>query len=254
MGGLRGAASKQAENANVAKGGRLAALASRKPDPSKRWEFSFRFFKQIPYFGFDADAVEKTWFVSLMDRLAQLGKLTIDECISDPAKAQAYRLHPIDWKRKNVPIKREDLHWIEKDYLNDDENYPIRQFSVSTGLGRVVGFFDENHTFQIVLLDPMHNIQPSKHFAYAVDPCDPLDCELTQLQAAVEEVVRRAPPCGCELAGAITAALKRKTRQHQPTILLTPIEDHLLKDLSDAMEISGKSYPDIFKAGIETLI
>lgn len=44
------------------------------------------------------------------------------------------------------------------------------QFQLSKGTGRVVGFFNENFSiFYVVLLDPKHNIQPSKDFDYYVD-------------------------------------------------------------------------------------
>ena len=254
MAGLKRAANKQAANANVQQSGRLAPIANRKPQPSKLWEFSFRFYRQVDFFGFDGAKVEPLWLVSLMDRLAQLGKLTIEECVADPAKAQAYRLHPIDWKGKNVPISRTDLDWIDKVYLDDDENYPMRQFSVSTARGRVVGFFDENETFQVVLLDPLHNIQPSKLFNYTVDPCGPLACEITQLRAAIEAVLHTAPKCECGVTGQIQAQLNRRSRGYSQTILLTPVSDEVLQDVSAAMELTGHSYSAIFAAGVESVV
>jgi hypothetical protein len=255
MRGLKGAAQQQAANAQVAtNGGRLANISKKQLHEDRRWEFSFRFYQQFKNFGFDGDKIEPVFFVSLMERLAQLGKKTVDECISDRSTASSFRIHPIDWKRKNVPIARNDLTWVEKIYLSDEENYPMRQFSISTSLGRVVGFFDENWTFQIVLLDPLHNIQPSKDFDYAVDPCDPLDCEITQLRAAIEAVLHKAPACECNVAKQVLSSLERKTRAYLPTILLTPIADDILKDVSDAMDITGQSYSEIFSAGIYSIL
>ncbi len=52
------------------------------PDP-RRWAFSFRFWRQTEFFGLDK--AQPTWFVSLLERLAELSGLVIDDFRSDAA-------------------------------------------------------------------------------------------------------------------------------------------------------------------------
>lgn len=137
----------------------------------KLWTFSFRFWKQIEYFGLSH--TNKEWLISLLERLQNLSQEKLDDFRVDQGKRDRYRYHGINWSQKNIPIQRTDLNWIPADYLNNETEFPLQQFSISTGLGRIVGFFDETQTFNIVLLDPLHNIQPAKDYAYKVAKCQP---------------------------------------------------------------------------------
>jgi hypothetical protein len=133
--------------------------------------FSFKFWRQIRYFGFDKSDVH--WFVSLLQKLNELGKQTIDSYRTDLRKRDVERFHKIDWNARNVPINKADLNWVDERYLNYSELYPFYQLQISTALGRIVGFFDERQVFNIVLIDPLHNIQPCKQFDYRVRDCSP---------------------------------------------------------------------------------
>lgn len=110
-----------------------------------------------------------------------------------------WRYHEIDWNGPNVPITRADCNWIDPDYLDNPEEYPFVQFQVSMALGRVVGFWDENDVFNVVLLDPMHNIQPSSYSYYKVRPTKPLGSEyvelLNQFDSLREQVVCEKVVC-----------------------------------------------------------
>lgn len=79
------------------------------------------------------------------------------------------------------------MSWIYKDYLENEEDFPLYQFQISMANGRVVGFFDENWVFNIVLVDPNHNMQPSKDYDYRVTPCFPLDNHYECLKKAIHE-------------------------------------------------------------------
>lgn len=128
--------------------------------------FSFQFYRQIDYFGIGDQ--DNQWFASLLDRLKDLsGK---DSSLMGDATAKgAYRLHPINWNQPRIPIKKDDLDWIPKEY-RDNEAIEFLQFEISQAMGRVVGFFNEtNEIFYIVLLDPKHNIQPTQRTGYKVD-------------------------------------------------------------------------------------
>lgn len=145
----------------------------------KRWAFSFRFWRQREYFGLDG--VPDKWFVSLIEKLKDFSNETVDEFLKDGRKKDAYRFHEISWTQKNIPVQRQDFNWIDSDYLWNEVDYPFYQFQISKALGRVVGFWDENQIFNILLLDPYHNIQPSKEYGYKVNPCSPLPSEYSSL-------------------------------------------------------------------------
>lgn len=170
----------------------------------KRWCFSFRFWKQIEYFGLDK--CKPAWFVSLLDRLAEMSDVPIDDFRASIQSRKARRYHAIDWDQKNIPIQRNMLTWVQSDYLDNPDEFPLAQFQVSKALGRIVGFWDERDVFNIVLLDPLHNIQPCKSYNYKVNPCSPLACEHTALLIALEKVRNAACPSeGCPVLAALNS-------------------------------------------------
>lgn len=130
----------------------------------KKWTFSFQYWKQIEFFGLDKS--NPSWFVSLIEKLKDLSGKDVKNFVSTGEQRDAWRYHNINWNQTNIPIQREDLDWLDKDYRENEAEYPIVQFQVSQALGRVVGFWDENSVFNILLLDPLHNIQPSKRYNY----------------------------------------------------------------------------------------
>lgn len=135
------------------------------PPPQKKWTFSFKYWKQINYF--DVGAENSKWFVSLFERLSEMSSLTMDSILNDEASKEALRMHDINWEWKNIPINKSDIDWIPEEYWDKPE-YPLIQFHVSKAKGRVAGFIDENNVFNIVLLDPKHNLQPCKFNGHKV--------------------------------------------------------------------------------------
>ena len=80
--------------------------------------------------------------------------------MSDQRTKDASRIHRISWEYCS----------IQKDIFNDlipneyrGEETDVIQFQVEKSKGRVIGYFDFNHTFQIILLDPAHNMQLSQY-------------------------------------------------------------------------------------------
>lgn len=214
----------------------------------KKWNFSFKFWRQIEYFGLDRS--RPSWFVSLLDRLQAISNENIDEFVSDPTKRSTYRFHSIDWSKKNIPVQREKLDWIHPDYLKNEEEFPLVQLQVSKALGRMIGFFDEDRTFNIVLLDPLHNIQPTKAYAYRVDPCHPLSCEFSLLRHNLENLYQRnnCSNPDCKLA----SGLRNISDNFYPTnVIILNAND---VDITDCEEIfrSGQysTYADILQLGI----
>ena len=132
----------------------------------RRFNFSFRFYRQTRYF--EIGGCEQSWFVTVFEKLAELSSKYYEEVMGNLAEKDAWRIHPIEWSAKNIPIKRSDLSWIDQKYLDNKAEYEFVQFQLTTGLGRVIGFWDELRIFNVVLLDPLHNAQPSKRFNYQV--------------------------------------------------------------------------------------
>jgi hypothetical protein len=136
----------------------------------KNLSFSFSYFNQVPnYFGIGM--CSKEWHVGLIERLKTLGKMTPEQIFENNKGNKSLRCHPINWESKNVPIKRNDLTWLPSEILNNEEDFPIVQLSISNASGRIIGFLDRDSSiFHIVMLDPHHNIQPSKKTNYQIQP------------------------------------------------------------------------------------
>lgn len=159
------------------KSGTTSGIKEGRNVPSDKLHFSFQFFNQIEYFGLDQ--CDAKWFVSLLERLKDLSAKNTDELFTEKNKRGGYRYHEIDWNAKNTPIRKTDLNWIAKDIL-DNEEISFFQFAISTGKGRVIGYWQLN-VFYIVLLDPLHNLQPAKDYSYKVDNCSPLGSQYESL-------------------------------------------------------------------------
>jgi len=194
--------------------------------------------------------------LSVIYRLQELSKLTISEVTENRDIVEgSMRIHNINWSAKSVPIKRSDLNWIDKDYLNNEEEFPIMQIAVSRAEGRLVGFFDEQNAFQIVLLDPLHNAQPSKYNGYKVRLCKPLGCELStvmhEAKKAVEKIANRECNCSADLEG----ALDWTNRKFGSALVIPSSDDGIVKEADALIEMElAEGYEQIVRAGIEVLL
>jgi hypothetical protein len=144
---------------------RNVPTVSDKP-PEKKWAFSWRYWKQVDYFGLDHEVATKNWFISLLDKLKELSAYDIEEITTNSRNKEVWRFHIVDWDAKNIPIRKDEIDWISSGTISEDVEF--YQFQISTALGRVIGFFDMESIFQIVLLDPAHNINPGKRYNYQV--------------------------------------------------------------------------------------
>ncbi len=124
--------------------------------------FSFEFFREREFFGIgDCDV---HWFSSLLDAIKRYSERKIVDIMYEKSS----RFHRIKWSQPNIPIKFEDLSWLPKNdqiLIGPDE---ICQLNITQGSGRIIGFI-VGTTFYVVLLDPMHNMQPSEDYNYVVD-------------------------------------------------------------------------------------
>lgn len=187
-----------------------------RPQPGRvpqkeKWVFSFRFWRQID--NFQIGDVPHNWFVSLLNRLAEMSRIDKEDIFRDTVMQDAIRFHVIDWDAKNVPLKRADIDWLEKDILDNEAEFPFYQFHVSKALGRIVGFFDENQIFNIVLLDPNHNLQPSKFNDYRIRPTVAGACQFSQVVTVAQSYVGGCTNPDCTVKHGIVEAIEVETRK-----------------------------------------
>ncbi len=214
-----------------------------------RWTFSLRYWEQIDYFGLDKS--ESKWFVSFLNKLKDLSQKEVEKFISDAAEKEAWRYHNINWNQKNIPINREDLTWIDDCYRNNPQDFPILQFQVSKSLGRVVGFWDESNVFNVVLLDPLHNIQPSKSHSYRVDDCSPLSCDYSSMIYKLD-IIKKSPKC-TEECMTFKDLSKIDSMSISTNVLMHYLNDEDIQELERALQDGGYSVTDILLLGIESL-
>lgn len=214
----------------------------------RKWTFSFRYWKQIEFFGLDRS--NSSWFVSLIEKLKDLSDKEVKNFVSTGSERDAWRYHNINWNQQNIPIQRRDLDWLERDYRDNEEEYPIVQFQISQALGRVVGFWDENSVFNILLLDPLHNIQPSKSYGYKVNPCSPLSCDYSALLASIDGL-KKGSYCSAQDCGyqeQLVQLLVNKTNINVVMHFLDDVQilevDALIKDKK------ARDEKEIFEAGL----
>lgn len=168
----------------------------------KKLSFSFSYFKHdVKYF--QIGDCHQRWFVGLIERLVTLCDMTKDGILMENAGSIALRCHEIDWTQKNIPIQRKDLTWLPPEILSNDKEFPIMQVSISKSTGRIIGFFDSDpRIFNIILLDPNHNIQPCKKNNYQIQPTtqgvSQYDELLNRLDR-IKHITRICPDGRCQL-------------------------------------------------------
>ncbi|TVO78452.1 hypothetical protein [Sedimenticola selenatireducens] len=225
-----------------------------KTNTPKKWTFSFRFWKQIEYFGLDK--TDSAWMVSVLEKLQVLSQENIESVLCSPEKKKYWRYHNIDWGQKNIPVQRADLDWITDTYRDNPEDYPFVQFQISKSLGRVIGFWDDKDTFNIVLLDPYHNMQPSKAYSYNVDPCGPLSCDYTTLLAAIDSLAESdCERKSCEIRYSYLDINSRSKQLESFGVYIVKMSDEnrdLYADLKEKGHV--KNIHDVLMVGIDGLI
>ena len=190
-------------NSDQPKYGAKSLVTSEQDKELKRRKitFSFSYFRQIP--NFEIGGCSQGWHVGLVERLRTLGNMTPQEVLEENKGSIALRCHPIDWKAKNIPVQRNNLDWLPTEILNNEEEFPMMQFSISRSTGRIVGYFDRDPSiFHIVLLDPNHNIQPSRKTNYQIQPTTKGISQYDDLLNKVErikKIIEECPDKSCKL-------------------------------------------------------
>jgi hypothetical protein len=136
----------------------------------KRWSFSFEHWKQREHFGLSPKGDDSSWYVALLDRLKELSCHEIENVLADSNFKDAHRMHGFNWEDPRMGVTKEQyFEFVPKHYRNLEDFEPI-QFEITTALGRVVGFIDEQNIFQIVVLDSKHNFFLSDYSDYKKRP------------------------------------------------------------------------------------
>jgi hypothetical protein len=230
-------------------------LARESLPSTRRWSFGFRHFRELKYFGFDSPEVGKRWFVSLLLRCRELSDYRVGVLMSDlEVRAGTLRMHDLDWDARNIPIRLGELDWIEPFYRGNALEYSLFQIAISKAEGRIIGFLDEQWIFQIVLLDPLHNAQPSKYNDYKVRLSKPLGCEVTALRHEVLQVAAKCRERGCGCEADLAQALQWRRDQPGAAIVM-PVVGTEIED-ADQLIAEGRvgSYRDIFAAGLVAVL
>jgi hypothetical protein len=219
------------------------------PEKPKLWTFSFRFWSQLEHFGVPKRPM---WYVSVLNRLQQLSKEPIEE-LQDHLKAEALRYHEIDWSARKIPVQRNDFNTVPPEYRNNVDDYPFVQVHISKAIGRIVGFWDEDDVFNVVVFDPLHNIQPSRKVAYNVRPSPIFHCEYTSLLRDFDRA--KNMPCNTADCKLNVAVQKLPTHQSSHEVLVLPFMDGTIKDAEKLIaEGKVKSMSDIFEAGVVSFL
>jgi len=255
---IKDVAAKQAVKAqdDPGKGGIKNVLIRAGLRENQRWSFSFRFFREINYFGLDSDKINKSWMLSVIYRLQELSSLTVAEVTeSREVISGTLRIHDINWNQQNIPIERESLSWIEPVYLKNPEEYPIIQIAVSKANGRLIGFLDEDNSFQIVLLDPLHNAQPSKFNNYKVIFSKPLGCEVTKIRYSVTKAVDKIAGRSCGCVKDLESALDWTKKSTGMAIVIPSGDGQVIKDADEIIQMKlATDYAAILQVGIDKLL
>jgi hypothetical protein len=174
----------------------------------------------------------REWFIALLNRLRELCREKVDRFFQDYTFQDQIRFHEVDWSAASIPIQRTDLLGLPTNIRTNDEDYPIFQFHLSKGTGRIHGFWDTNYCFQVILLDPFHNLQPSKAVQYEVRPTVFGRCEYSLLKTAVDEAnEQNCIGTECPLAKQLREVHRRS--EEQKTVVIARITSDVAKELSD---------------------
>ncbi len=134
-------------------------LTDRTKEQLREWHkekmrFSFVHFDR-EHEAFNCGGTKVGWFLDLLETIKHISNLTRIEF--EYHQRQHYQVHRHDWSKTSYKFDCLPPDLMEQ---IEDECY---QFRLSTGSGRVHGFFIEN-TFYVVWLDPHHNMNPDERF------------------------------------------------------------------------------------------
>ncbi len=191
--------------------------------PVRRFAFSFRYFRQAEYFGLGNKGAG--WFSAVLEKLSEISKFDYETLSTNIRAKQTWRFHMINFSADGVITPRSSFDWVATPYLSNPEEYPFFQFQITKAHGRVVGFWDETGVFNIVVLDPMHNMQPSDYSDYKVRETV---LARTDYAAAIIAIEQTISDCGNDCQCRLLYSNIQRTLSHglsQETMLVSMSED-----------------------------
>lgn len=219
--------------------------------PPKQFAFSFRYFREERYFGLGR--VPSSWFVEWLHKLQELSGKTYDSIMSNIREKNQWRIHPINWSARNMPVSKTALNWIDRRYINNSEEYPFYQFQVTTALGRVIGFWDERGIFNVVFLDTAHNMQPSAYTDYRLRETTIAKGEYAAAISLFESRIEQCgTQCGCRQ---IYAQIQTALTHNLPfeTVLIPMTADLFTRATSCVQQGLANSLGEIVQLGLDYL-
>lgn len=213
----------------------------------KYFTFSLRYWSEADNFGLGD--VDVGWYRSLVGRLNDLSKEKVTRFVEDPGFQNALRYHVVDWDLRNVPLTRAQLTWLPRQIRENEVEFPIYQFHVSKAVGRIHGFWDSEHCFNIVLLDPLHNLQPSKDVGYRVRSTSPSECKYSALKVALDTAC--ATSClqaNCEFSMAVKGV--HQASGGDQCVIIAGITPDVAQHLQELRKKKAVSISDIVEHGI----
>ena len=140
---------------------KLGINAGDPPALDPKLTVSFEYWRQVEYFAFDPSP--QAWLVDLLERVRVVSQFTREQWNGEAKNRPPWRYHRVTLEGA-CPIRRHELNWLPKTVVEDEEQFPFYQFSLGTGDGRVLGYWETNDRFSVVLLDPHHNLYPDESF------------------------------------------------------------------------------------------
>lgn len=142
---------------------------------------------------FNMGKSDSSWFISLLDGLQNLSRMTTSE-FRLQSESKGLRVHHHNWDKASAKYNFHD-DWFEQ---NNENCY---QFSISKANGRVHGFLIKN-IFYIVWLDPLHNLYPPRErnkkvleYEYPVTEYEVLELEYDNLEQEMNELKKDMKDC-----------------------------------------------------------
>jgi hypothetical protein len=225
---------------------------------SGKISLSFEFWRQIKYFGLDR--TEMDWVIGLLDRLREISRFTKEEweaeTLGNRYGGNRWHYHQVNWNARNIPIQKSNLNWVPSQILDNEDEYAFWQVGFGAGGGRAAGFWETEDRFAIVLLDPHHNLAPSKDYNYKTTECHPEGHAAELLRLAVDRA-RSSLTCSpdtCSIHGSLTQiTLGREIRDvyHFAEMIPLGLEEQTSRDLKELLE-AGRipSLHDVVKRGV----
>jgi hypothetical protein len=215
----------------------------------KLFSFGFTHWRQAKNFGLSS--AKKNWFISLLQRMKEMGKESIQDVFSGK---KGIRAHKISWDKAGTTMKQKSFctkDWLGEEFFKENELY---QFHISKGEGRVIGFVDANIVFQIVLLDRDHNAQPSKFNNYKVVKNAEDDSEYNILLKECCKIVAACYGKNCEN----NKKFDRLRECSLPKIddkasILINISECMLKKIYKVCGEKKLSVEDVFELGLDSI-